>query len=84
MPDGQWYLHLFDTSQPDWNWRDPRVGPMFEEILRFWLDRGIAGFRIDVAHGLFKDPDLADVARRDADQPPLGLLSPPGGARGLP
>ena len=61
VPDGQWYLHLFDTSQPDWNWRDPRVGPMFEEILRFWLDRGIAGFRVDVAHGLFKDPDLADV-----------------------
>jgi alpha-glucosidase len=61
VPDGQWYLHLFDTSQPDWNWRDPRVGPMFEEILRFWLERGIAGFRVDVAHGLFKDPDLADV-----------------------
>jgi alpha-glucosidase len=61
VPDGQWYLHLFDTSQPDWNWRDPRVGPMFEEILRFWLDRGVAGFRVDVAHGLFKDPTLADV-----------------------
>jgi alpha-glucosidase len=61
VPDGQWYLHLFDSSQPDWNWRDPRVGPMFEEILRFWLDRGIGGFRVDVAHGLFKDPDLADV-----------------------
>jgi alpha-glucosidase len=62
VPDGQWYLHLFDESQPDWNWRDPRVPPMFEEILRFWLDRGIGGFRVDVAHGLFKDPDLADVA----------------------
>jgi alpha-glucosidase len=61
VPDGQWYLHLFDESQPDWNWRDPRVGPMFEEILRFWLDRGIGGFRVDVAHGLFKDPDLADA-----------------------
>lgn len=61
VPDGQWYLHLFDTSQPDWNWHDPRVGPMFEEILRFWLDRGIGGFRVDVAHGLLKDPDLADV-----------------------
>ena len=61
MPDGQWYLHLFDSSQPDWNWRDPRVGAMFEEILRFWLDRGIGGFRVDVAHGLFKDPQLADV-----------------------
>ena len=62
VPDGQWYLHLFDSSQPDWNWRDPRVGAMFEEILRFWLDRGVGGFRVDVAHGLFKDPQLADVA----------------------
>ena len=44
-----------------WNWRDPRVPAMFEQILRFWLDRGVDGFRIDVAHGLFKDPDLADV-----------------------
>jgi alpha-glucosidase len=61
VADGQWYLHLFDTSQPDWNWRDPRVPAMFLEILRFWLDRGIGGFRVDVAHGLFKDPDLADV-----------------------
>jgi alpha-glucosidase len=62
VPDGQWYLHLFDSSQPDWNWRDPRVPAMFQEILRFWLDRGIGGFRVDVAHGLFKDPALADVA----------------------
>jgi alpha-glucosidase len=62
VPDGQWYLHLFDTSQPDWNWRDPRVPAMFEQILRFWLDRGIGGFRVDVAHGLFKDPELADVS----------------------
>ena len=61
VPDGQWYLHLFDDSQPDWNWRDPRVPVMFEEVLRFWLDRGIGGFRVDVAHGLFKDPELADV-----------------------
>ena len=62
VADGQWYLHLFDASQPDWNWRDPRVPAMFLDILRFWLDRGIGGFRVDVAHGLFKDPDLADVA----------------------
>ncbi len=61
-PDGQWYLHLFDSSQPDWNWRDPRVPRMFEEVLRFWLDRGIGGFRVDVAHGLLKDPGLEDVA----------------------
>ena len=61
VPDGQWYLHLFDDSQPDWNWRDPRVPAMFEDILRFWLDRGIGGFRVDVAHGLFKSPGLEDV-----------------------
>ena len=61
MPDGQWYLHLFDAGQPDWNWRDPRVPRMFEDIIRFWLDRGVAGFRVDVAHGLFKDPDLAST-----------------------
>jgi alpha-glucosidase len=61
VPDGQWYLHLFDSSQPDWNWHDPRVAAMFEEILRFWLDRGVAGFRVDVAHGLMKDQALADV-----------------------
>jgi alpha-glucosidase len=62
VPDGQWYLHLFDDSQPDWNWRDPRVPAMFEEILRFWLDRGIGGFRVDVAHGLYKSKELGDVA----------------------
>jgi alpha-glucosidase len=61
VPDGQWYLHLFDSSQPDWNWRDRRVWAIFEEVLRFWLDRGVGGFRVDVAHGLYKDPDLADV-----------------------
>jgi glycosidase len=59
--DGQWYLHLYDSSQPDWNWRSPWVAAMFEGVLRFWLDRGVAGFRVDVAHGLFKDPALPDV-----------------------
>ena len=51
-PDGQWYLHLFDSTQPDLDWRNPEVGDMFEDVLRFWLDRGVDGFRIDVAHGL--------------------------------
>src|SRR6266545_4770691 len=45
--DGQWYLHLFDTSQPDWDWRHPEVIALFEKVLRFWLDRGVAGFRVD-------------------------------------
>ncbi len=58
---GQWYLHLFDTGQPDWNWRNPAVSSYFEEIIRFWLGRRAAGLRIDVAHGLFKAPDLADL-----------------------
>ena len=55
---GQWYLHLFDVRQPDLNWGNPQVRAEFESILRFWLDRGVAGFRIDVAHGLIKAPGL--------------------------
>jgi len=58
---GQWYLHLFDPRQPDFNWRNSDVGDLFESILRFWFDRGIDGFRIDVAHGLVKHPELPDV-----------------------
>ena len=58
---GQWYLHLFDSGQPDWNWRNPAVTSYFEEIIRFWMGRRTAGLRIDVAHGLFKAPDLADL-----------------------
>jgi len=51
---GQWYLHLFDSSQPDLNWENSEIEADFEKTLRFWLDRGLDGFRIDVAHGLFK------------------------------
>jgi alpha-glucosidase len=61
VPDGQYYLHLFDASQPDWNWRNPAVPAMFEDILRFWLDRGAAGFRVDVGNALYKAPGLPDV-----------------------
>ncbi|WP_037360902.1 glycoside hydrolase family 13 protein [Amycolatopsis orientalis] len=57
---GQWYLHFFDAAQPDFNWRDPEVPAMFEKVLRFWFDRGVDGFRIDVAHGLYKHPELPD------------------------
>jgi alpha-glucosidase len=60
VPDGEWYLHLFDASQPDLDWRNPDVPAMFEDVLRFWLDRGVDGFRIDVAHGLFKVESLRD------------------------
>jgi alpha-glucosidase len=68
VPDGEWYLHLFDTTQPDLDWRHPEVPAMFEDVLRFWLDRGVDGFRVDVAHGLFKVESLRD--QRDLDTPP--------------
>ena len=57
---GDYYLHLFDTAQPDLEWRNPVVHEKFRTILRTWLDRGVDGFRIDVAHALYKHPDLAD------------------------
>ena len=60
VPDGAWYLHLFDSRQPDFDWRHPDVHEEWERILRFWLDRGVDGFRIDVAHGLYKQADLAE------------------------
>ncbi|MFF5234160.1 glycoside hydrolase family 13 protein [Dactylosporangium sp. NPDC000521] len=60
VPDGEWYLHLFDTSQPDLNWDLPEVRQMFVDVLRFWLDRGVDGFRVDVAHGLIKESGLPD------------------------
>ncbi len=62
VEDGTWYLHLFDPGQPDLDWTNPEVHAEFESILRFWFDRGVDGFRIDVAHGLVKDPDLPDLA----------------------
>lgn len=59
-PTGYWYLHLFDTTQPDVNWDNPDVHEEFLNALRFWFDRGIDGFRIDVAHGLVKEAGLPD------------------------
>lgn len=55
VQDGQWYLHLFDDDQPDLNWHNPEVVEEFTRILTFWLDRGVDGFRVDIAHGLFKE-----------------------------
>ncbi len=69
VPDGQWYLHLFDSSQPDLNWDNPRVQEEFESILRFWLDRGVDGFRVDQPHAMGKAaglPDHPDVERAGA------------------
>ncbi len=73
---GQWYLHLFDPGQPDLDWTNAEVHAEFESILRFWLDRGVDGFRIDVAHGLAKDPDLADVTGEFVDRGPAPLGHP--------
>ena len=78
-PDGRagsWYLHLFDPGQPDLNWAHPDVAAEFEAVLRFWFDRGVDGFRIDVAHGLVKDAALPDLG--DADDL-LGRSYAPGG-----
>jgi alpha-glucosidase len=62
---GDWYLHMFAPGQPDLDWSKDEVRGEFEDILRFWFDRGVDGFRIDVAHGLAKDPDLADAGPRE-------------------
>ncbi len=56
----EYYLHLFAPEQPDLDWHNPQVRSDFDEILRFWLDRGVDGFRIDVAHALIKNETLAD------------------------
>jgi alpha-glucosidase len=67
----QWYLHLFAVEQPDFNWENNDVREHFEGILKFWLDRGVDGFRIDVAHALMKYPGLPDI-------PPATGLEVPG------
>ena len=66
---GQWYLHLFDSTQPDLNWENPHVEQAFEAILRFWLDRGVDGFRVDQPHAMAKAaglPDHPDIERAGA------------------
>ncbi|MBP2411433.1 alpha-glucosidase [Arthrobacter stackebrandtii] len=68
VPDGQWYLHLFASEQPDFNWDNREIRDDFLKTLRFWSDRGVDGFRIDVAHALSKDlseplPNKAELER---------------------
>ncbi|MEU5050881.1 glycoside hydrolase family 13 protein [Streptomyces sp. NPDC021096] len=58
---GEWYLHLFAPEQPDLNWDNPEVRAEFDSVLRFWLDLGVDGFRIDVAHGMVKAAGLPDI-----------------------
>lgn len=81
VEDGQWYLHLFDSTQPDLNWANREVHDEFLSIISFWLDRGVAGFRVDVAHGLVKDMELPNwqfhwsmVSGQDVDE---SLIPPP-------
>ncbi|MFI1161841.1 glycoside hydrolase family 13 protein [Streptomyces sioyaensis] len=73
---GQWYLHMFTPHQPDWNWRNPEVANHFDDVLRFWLDRGVDGFRIDVAVGLFKHPALPDSPDPAADEEARDAVNP--------
>ncbi|MEU8520278.1 glycoside hydrolase family 13 protein [Streptomyces sp. NPDC048577] len=61
VADGSWYLHLFAPEQPDLNWENAQVRAEFESVFRFWLDLGVDGFRIDVAHGMVKAPGLPDI-----------------------
>jgi len=74
VPDGQWYLHLFATEQPDLNWDNREVRDDFLATLRFWADRGVDGFRVDVAHQLVKDfaEPFPDMASLDLDNLPPG------------
>ena len=67
--DHRYYLHLFLPTQPDLNWWNPAVGDEFDAILRFWLDRGVAGFRIDVCQAIVKDRELRDDPGRSENQP---------------
>jgi len=71
VPDGQWYLHLFAPEQPDFDWNNPEVREDFRRTLRFWSDRGVDGFRVDVAHGLAKD--LSEPLRSLTTIPTLDL-----------
>jgi alpha-glucosidase len=66
---GQWYLHNFLPEQPDLNWWNPAVRDEFDSILRFWFDRGVAGFRIDVCHMIVKDAQLRDNPPATEDDP---------------
>ena len=74
---GQWYLHLFLPEQPDLNWANPEVVAAMTDTLRFWLDRGVDGFRIDVVHALGKDPTLPDLAAELASVPFCALSDHP-------
>lgn len=71
---GQYYCHLFLPEQPDLNWRNPAVRAEFDAIYRFWFERGVDGFRIDVAHGLLKHPDFPDIPQIKPIPPGAGPM----------
>ncbi|MCK3768830.1 glycoside hydrolase family 13 protein [Microbacterium aerolatum] len=75
---GQWYLHIFDPTQPDFDWTNEEVREEFRGVLRFWLDRGVDGFRVDVAHGMIKADGLPDYT------PPTESDSMGGGEENVP
>jgi alpha-glucosidase len=77
VPDGQWYLHLFAPEQPDLDWEHPQVRAEFVDIIRFWLDRGADGLRIDVAHGMVKAPGLPGTAVSNAAAASFAGAHPP-------
>lgn len=64
---GQWYLHAFDSAQPDFNWGNDDVATYFDDVMEFWFARGVAGFRIDVAHGMVKAEGLPDCVEYATD-----------------
>ncbi|MCU1344628.1 MAG: putative glycosyl hydrolase, family 13 [Acidimicrobiia bacterium] len=73
----QWYLHLFLPQQPDLNWANPKVEAAMLEVLQFWLDRGVDGFRADVIHLIGKDPRLLDQPAALADHDLVGVHDDP-------
>ncbi|MBU6329097.1 MAG: DUF3459 domain-containing protein [Acidobacteria bacterium] len=73
----QWYLHLFDPAQPDLNWDEPAVVEAMHDVLRFWLDRGVDGFRADVLHTIGKSPELPDDPPEVAGIPHCALNDVP-------
>ncbi|MFJ8826038.1 glycoside hydrolase family 13 protein [Streptomyces sp. NPDC102467] len=76
VPDGEWYCHLHAPEQPDLDWRNPKVRDAFTGVLRHWLDRGVDGFRVDVAHALFKAEGLPDAGPGQHTDPWRNHLMP--------
>ncbi|MBE7187614.1 glycoside hydrolase family 13 protein [Jatrophihabitans endophyticus] len=75
LPDGDWYLHLFAPEQPDLDWTNPAVPAEFDRVMRFWLDRGVDGFRVDVANSMAKEPGLPDMDLSVLNTTPGATLS---------